>query len=140
MHEKPTEEGLEIEFVNGQVVVVATAVGSRQMARDLTDKVNQPLTEAINASASLSKQSPESIFNEWLPSLWPSKYGEEAQGQPAQKKETNLGDVLKAAEESQDWASLPEGTVIVDEEDNSFSVNADGSLTQIGGASNAAIR
>ena len=76
-HEKPTEEGLDLKFTNGQVVVVATEVGSRQLAKELTEKVNQPLTEVINASAALSKQSAESIFNDWLPRLWPSKYGQE---------------------------------------------------------------
>ncbi len=76
-HQKPTEEGLDIKFVNGQVVVVASEVGSRDVAQQLTEKINQPLTEVINASAAISKQSPEQIFNEWLPSLWPSKYGED---------------------------------------------------------------
>jgi hypothetical protein len=89
-HQEPTEEGLDIKFVNGQVVVVATARGSRELAKQLTEKVNQPLTEAINASAALSKQSAESIFNDWLPQLWPSKYGEE----PAQEEQgSQSGDV-----------------------------------------------
>ena len=101
MHEQPTEEGLEVKFVNGQVVVVATAVGSRQVAKELTEKVNQPLTEVINASAAISNQSPEAIFNEWLPSLWPSKYGEE-QTQEQSTQELSAQDI--------DWSQYEDGT------------------------------
>ena len=118
-HQEPTEEGLEIKFVNGQVVVVATAAGSRQLAKDLTESVNQPLTEAINASASLSNQSPESIFNDWLPSLWPSKYGEE----PAQEETTPAVDY-----------SQYEGQEGVDEDGNRFIVR-NGVPVKVGGNS-----
>ena len=89
-HQEPTEEGLDIRFVNGQVVVVATEAGSREAAKQLTEKVNQPLTEVINASAALSKQSAESIFNDWLPQLWPSKYGEE----PTQEEQGSQSGVV----------------------------------------------
>jgi len=100
-HQEPTEEGLDIKFVNGQVVVVASEVGSREMAKQLTEKINQPLTEVINASAAISKQSPEQIFNEWLPSLWPSKYGEE-QTQEQSTQEMSAQDI--------DWSQYEDGT------------------------------
>ena len=121
-HQKPTNEGLDIRFVNGQVVVVATAVGSRQMAKDLTEKVNQPLTEAINASAAISKQSAESIFKEWLPHLWPSKYGEE----PTQEE---------VQTQSVDYSQY-EGRTGRDQEGNTVTVR-NGVLVKVGGTTDA---
>jgi hypothetical protein len=120
-HEKPTEEGLDLKFINGQVVVIATEVGSRQLAKELTEKVNQPLTEAINASAALSTQSAESIFNEWLPTLWPSKYGETGQEQGSDQLDY----------------SQYEGQEMVDEEGNVFIIR-DGLPVKSGGGSDAA--
>lgn len=112
-HEQPTEEGLDIQFVNGQVVVVATAVGSRQVARELTEKVNGPLTEVINASAALSKQSAESIFNEWLPSLWPSKYGEQEPTEDGEYVDEATGErfTIKGGSrvEAEDFSGMQDG-------------------------------
>ena len=133
-HTKPTMSGLDIKWVNGQVIAQANVQGSRALADELTKTMNGPLTRAVNASANLNNSSPEAEFSNWLPQLWPAKYGEQEE-EPSQKVVEEL-----SPEEAQDTARLSKGQVIVDEEDNWFSANGDGTFTQIRSTPNAASR
>jgi len=133
---KPTEvEKIQVVKQGNKVVFRATTQEPwiKSVAQKLNREVGGALSTYYNAIGNVTGEGFSSVFDREKEILWPD-------GQTDTQGTASEAVDLKSVEASQDFSKLPAGSVIFDEEGNRFSVNGDGSLTQIRGVTNAASR
>ena len=133
---KPTEVD-KIQVVNQGNKVVFRATTQEPWIKSVAQKLNREVGGALstyyNAIGNVTGEGFSSVFEREKSIMWPD-------GQTETQGSANSAVDLKSVEASQDYSKLPAGSVISDEEGNRFSVNGDGSLTQIRSDTNAASR
>ena len=126
----PVRDDISLELVGDRAVFKGTTPRARELALEMNREVSEKLTTSINAGASISKASPEEMFEEMRAVLWPERYEEQEEATPQTNAEDVVGTIPDSVKEQ-----IPDedGTYTVwDTNGNSVTVTRDGNSLTVG--------